>query len=105
MADRPHALTEMRRVLNCGGTLAVLEFSVPESPRLRALYLTYFRHILPAIGRIVSGDIQAYRYLNTSVEEFPPREQFSAMLRNTGFSQVSARLLTFGVAMLYLARK
>ena len=105
MADRPHALTEMRRVLNCGGTLAVLEFSVPESPRLRALYLTYFRHILPAIGRLVSGDIQAYRYLNTSVEAFPPREQFAAMLRNTGFSHVNSRLLTFGVAMLYLARK
>ena len=56
MDDRPRALTEMRRVLARGGTLAVLEFSLPESPRLRALYLTYFRHVLPAIGRLVSGD-------------------------------------------------
>ena len=105
MADRPRALGEMHRVLSRGGTLAVLEFSLPESARLRALYLTYFRHVLPAIGRLVSGDVQAYRYLNASVEAFPSRERFAAMLRDAGFAEVTNRLLTFGVAMLYLARK
>ena len=105
MADRPRALAEMHRVLSHGGTLAVLEFSLPESARLRALYLTYFRHVLPAIGQLVSGDGQAYRYLNASVEAFPSRKHFTAMLQDAGFAQVTTRLLTFGVAMLYLARK
>lgn len=105
MDDRPRALTEMRRVLARGGTLAVLEFSLPESPRLRALYLTYFRHVLPAIGRLVSGDGHAYRYLNASVETFPYGTRFVTMLRQAGFPEVTTRPLTFGVATLYLARK
>ena len=105
MADRPRALTEMHRVLRAGGTLAILEFSLPDSPRLRALYLAYFRHVLPAIGRLMSGDAQAYRYLNDSVEAFPAGEPFIALLRRVGFAEVITRRLTFGVATLYLARR
>ena len=72
---------------------------------MRALYLTYFRHVLPAIGRLVSGDGQAYRYLNASVETFPYGTRFVTMLRQAGFPEVTTRPLTFGVATLYLARK
>lgn len=105
MDDRPRALGEMYRVLAPGGTLAVLEFSLPASRRLRALYLAYFRHLLPAIGRLISGDAQAYRYLNDSVEAFPSGERFVALLRRAGFAEVTVRALTFGVATLYLARR
>lgn len=103
MADRPRALAEMHRVLKPGGTLAVLEFGLPKSPRLRALYLAYFRHMLPAIGRLISGDARAYRYLNNSVEAFPSSERFVTLLRRVGFTEVTKRALTFGVATLYLA--
>lgn len=105
MTDRPRALAEMHRVLGGGGTLAVLEFSLPASPRLRAAYLTYFRHVLPVIGRLLSGDADAYRYLNASVEAFPSAPRFATALRRAGFAEVAIRRLTFGVATLYLARK
>jgi demethylmenaquinone methyltransferase/2-methoxy-6-polyprenyl-1,4-benzoquinol methylase len=98
-------LRDMRRVLEPGGTLAVLEFSQPTAWPLRSLYLFYFKNILPRIGRMVSKDASAYTYLPNSVQAFPYGEAFAAKLREAGFQSVRVRPLTFGVASLYLAIK
>jgi len=98
-------LRDMRRVLELGGTLAVLEFSQPTAWPLRSLYLFYFKNILPRIGRMVSKDASAYTYLPNSVQAFPYGEAFAAKLREAGFKSVRVRPLTFGIASLYLAIK
>lgn len=98
-------LRDMRRVLQPGGSLAVLEFSQPTAWPLRGLYLFYFKNILPRIGRMVSKDASAYTYLPNSVQAFPYGEAFAAKLREAGFSSVRVRPLTFGIASLYLAIK
>jgi demethylmenaquinone methyltransferase/2-methoxy-6-polyprenyl-1,4-benzoquinol methylase len=98
-------LRDMRRVLEPGGTLAVLEFSQPTAWPLRSLYLFYFTNILPRIGRLVSKDASAYTYLPNSVQAFPYGEAFAAKLREAGFKSVRVRPLTFGIASLYLAIK
>jgi demethylmenaquinone methyltransferase/2-methoxy-6-polyprenyl-1,4-benzoquinol methylase len=98
-------LRDMRRVLQPGGTLAVLEFSQPTAWPLRSLYLFYFKNILPRIGRMVSKDASAYTYLPNSVQAFPYGEAFAAKLREAGFKSVRIRPLTFGIASLYLAIK
>ena len=98
-------LRDMRRVLEPGGTLAVLEFSQPTGWPLRSLYLFYFKNILPRIGRLVSKDASAYTYLPNSVQAFPYGEAFAAKLREAGFKSVRVRPLTFGIASLYLAIK
>jgi demethylmenaquinone methyltransferase/2-methoxy-6-polyprenyl-1,4-benzoquinol methylase len=98
-------LRDMRRVLEPGGTLAVLEFSQPTAWPLRSLYLLYFKNILPRIGRMVSKDASAYTYLPNSVQAFPYGEAFAAKLREAGFKSVRVRPLTFGIASLYLAIK
>jgi demethylmenaquinone methyltransferase / 2-methoxy-6-polyprenyl-1,4-benzoquinol methylase len=98
-------LRDMRRVLEPGGTLAVLEFSQPTEWPLRSLYLFYFKNILPRIGRMVSKDASAYTYLPNSVQAFPYGEAFAAKLREAGFKSVRVRPLTFGIASLYLAIK
>ena len=98
-------LRDMRRVLQPGGSLAVLEFSQPTSWPLRGLYLFYFKNILPRIGRLVSKDASAYTYLPNSVQAFPYGESFASKLREAGFSSVRVRPLTFGIASLYLAIK
>lgn len=101
VADVAGTLREIGRILKPGGRVLILEFSLPGNRVIRGLYLFYFRHILTRIGAIVSGDRDAYRYLNRTVEGFPRGEAFCLMLRDAGFESVRAHPLTFGVATLY----
>jgi demethylmenaquinone methyltransferase/2-methoxy-6-polyprenyl-1,4-benzoquinol methylase len=103
--DVDAALREMHRCLKSEGRALLLEFSLPSSALLRSLYLAYFRHVLPRIGAIVSGDSQAYRYLNQTVESFPYGEAFCDLMRNAGFHEVRSIPLTFGIATLYIGDK
>jgi len=99
------ACAEFRRALKPGGRLAILEFGLPVVSAVRPLYLWYFRHVLPRIGRAVSRHDAAYSYLPASVGEFPFGERFAAMLSREGFNNVRSRPLTFGIVYLYTAQK
>ena len=99
------ACDEIFRVLNSGGRLAVLEFAIPTTPGVRAAYLWYFNHVLPLIGKVVSRHNAAYGYLPASVGAFATPDEFVTILRQSGFSQISAVPLTFGIVYLYTAQK
>jgi demethylmenaquinone methyltransferase/2-methoxy-6-polyprenyl-1,4-benzoquinol methylase len=104
--QRPEvACAEMARVLRAGGRLAILEFGVPRIPGVSAIYLWYFRHLLPLIGRMISGHTGAYSYLPASVGTFPPPAEFMTLLRQAGFAEVRAIPLTLGIVYLYTAVK
>lgn len=104
LADRARGLSEMRRVLRNGGHLYVLEFSQPR-PWFRPLYYFYLRRVLPTIAGLVTGDRQAYVYLNKTIGEFPDCEALAAEIRDAGFTRVTARPMTFGVVALHEATK
>lgn len=99
------ACVELARALRSGGRLAILEFGVPRVPGISTLYLWYFKHLLPLVGRAVSGHTAAYSYLPASVGTFPPPAEFMGILRRSGFTDVRADPLTFGIVYLYTARK
>ncbi len=104
--DQPEvACREIARILRPGGILVILEFSLPRTSALRKLYLSYFRNVLPRIGRLISKHPSAYNYLPASVEAFPSPEEFSQQLRDAGFGTVRAVPLTFGVVYMFVAIK
>jgi demethylmenaquinone methyltransferase/2-methoxy-6-polyprenyl-1,4-benzoquinol methylase len=100
VGDPAAALAEVHRALKPGGRLAVLEFGTPRG-LAGVAYRFYFERLLPRIGRLVSGDGSAYTYLPRSVARFPTPEGFCALLEGAGFTRVSRRALTLGIAWLY----
>ena len=99
--DVPASLREMHRVLRPEGKTLILEFSMPKNPVVRFGHLFYLRYVLPLVGGIISGDYEAYRYLNTSIEAFPYGESFCSLMREAGFSTVRQYPVTFGIATIY----
>ena len=99
------SLAEMRRVLREGGTVYVLEFSKSDNNVLLGLFRIYFHNILPFVGKMISKDKGAYKYLPESVELFPSGEEFAGMLCRAGFHGVTMKRLTGGIATIYKAVK
>ena len=98
-------LCEMQRVLRKDGRLLVLELSEPTTFPLKQLYQWYSKAILPNIGRIVSHDKEAYKYLPRSIKAFPKAVQVRRILLDDGFSKVNIHRLTGGICTLYEAVK
>ncbi len=103
--DRAAGLGEMHRVLRSGGTLVILEFGVPAFAPFRALYLFYFRKVLPFIGRLVAGNERSYAYLPETVLAFPEPAEFERELEAAGFAAEPSLSLTLGIVRLYFARR
>jgi demethylmenaquinone methyltransferase / 2-methoxy-6-polyprenyl-1,4-benzoquinol methylase len=105
MASWPTAIAEMARVLRPGGSLFVLDFSIPSWPLIRPAYLFYLKKIMPRIAGMITGHRDAFEYLCGSIERFPSGQDMVALLTANGFSTANARPLSFGIATLYRANK
>lgn len=99
------ALTEMRRVLLPGGTILILEFSLPKNPILRFFHSFYLKKVLPFVGGVFSKNKEAYTYLQKTIDSFPYGKSFCDLLFKAGFQQVKDYPLSGGIATLYEGRK
>jgi demethylmenaquinone methyltransferase / 2-methoxy-6-polyprenyl-1,4-benzoquinol methylase len=97
------ALAEAHRVLKPGGRFLCLEFSVVDIAGLDRLYEIYSFNVIPAMGELVTGDGEPYRYLVESIRRFPRPQAFADMIAAAGFRRSTFRLLTGGVVALHSA--
>jgi demethylmenaquinone methyltransferase/2-methoxy-6-polyprenyl-1,4-benzoquinol methylase len=95
------ALGEAYRVLKPGGRFLCLEFSSVDVPGLETLYDAYSFTVMPAVGKVVTGDGAPYRYLAESIRTFPNQATFAAMIAECGFSRVSYRSLAGGIVAIH----
>lgn len=95
------ALAEFFRVLRPGSRFLCLEFSSVDVPGLDAVYDFYSFNVIPALGRAVAGNAEAYRYLVESIRRFPKPKALAETIAAAGFRQVSFQVLTGGVVALH----
>jgi demethylmenaquinone methyltransferase/2-methoxy-6-polyprenyl-1,4-benzoquinol methylase len=99
--DRAQTLNELARVVKPGGRIGMVEFGVPKSPILRALWRAHTRAGLPAIGRLVSPAwVEVGRFLGPNIEQLYEEEPDLARLwRAAGIKDVETRLMSFGAGL------
>lgn len=103
VTDIVAGLSEARRVLRPLGRFACLEFSQVQVPLLDTVYDRYSFGVLPRLGRVITGDADAYRYLAESIRRFPPQHELAQMIRDAGFARVRVHNLSGGIAAIHSA--
>lgn len=102
VADIRKALSEMSRVVKNGGSVVILDFSIPENRIFKSVYHLYFKKILPFIGMVISKKNGPYSYLPDSVMAFPRRDAFVELMKDAGISNVEYFDLSFGIVTVYV---
>ncbi len=108
--DDPAAtLSELARVVRPGGTIACLEFGLPEHPLVRAAWRAYVGVGLPTAGRLISpGWADVCDFLGDSIRDFWgtwPLERLLGAWRDAGVEDVESRSLTFGGGVVIWGRR
>jgi demethylmenaquinone methyltransferase/2-methoxy-6-polyprenyl-1,4-benzoquinol methylase len=98
-------LSEMLRVTRKDGKIIILEFSKPKKFPVKQAFYLYSKYFIPFFGKHISKDAKAYSYLPESVAAFPEGEEFKNILSQIGYRNVQSKLVSGGIATIYIAEK
>jgi demethylmenaquinone methyltransferase/2-methoxy-6-polyprenyl-1,4-benzoquinol methylase len=103
--DLRQAIQEIRRVLAPGGRLLSLDFNRPENPLVRAVYLSYLTVVGSALGTVLHGDPDTYRYIPESIRQYPGAHGVARLLEAEGFEAVRVMPVLGGLMAIHIAQK
>lgn len=108
--DPDAAVTELARVVRPGGTIASLEFCVPESPVWRAAWRAYTRVALPLGGLLTGGMpwFEVGRFLGPSIDEHYrryPLDWTVAAWERAGVADITVRRMSLGGGVVMWGRR
>ena len=98
--DLNKALSEAYRVLKPGGRYLCLEFSKIQNSSLDFIYKNYSK-LIPAIGKLVVGEDEPYKYLTKSIENFVNQEELINLMTENGFKKCTYRNLSGGIVSIH----
>jgi len=105
VADLAMCLAEQRRVLKPGGHFVSLDTTPPPATPLLPLLRFHLHTVIPALGTLIAGQTEAYRYLPDTTEGFLEPEKLAARLSSSGFEQVRFERRMLGTIAIHSARK
>lgn len=103
--DLDQALREQLRVLNPGGMMVSLDTTRPRNNLLSPFIRFHMNIIIPALGRMLTGQADAYTYLPDTSTNFLLAENLAERMASAGFRAVSFQRRMFGVVAIHWGRK
>ncbi len=99
------ALAEIARVLVPGGLLLSLDFNRPGHPVARSIYLAYLTIVGSALGTVLHGEPDTYRYIPESIRRYPGAAAVCGLIRQAGFRSCDHRRVLGGFMAIHSAVK
>lgn len=103
--NRANSFAEVYRVLKPGSKFGIVELTRPTGRLMKGLHSMYLHTMVPLVGRAITSNEAAYKYLCKSIEAFVPSEQIVRELQAAGFSDIEVVPQTFGIATIFFAKK
>lgn len=105
VSDIQQSLREQLRVLKTGGFMVALDTTRPAENKMQGLIHFYLNVIIPNLGRLITGEAEAYTYLPETTQSFLQAEQLEKILAQNGFQEVGFRRFMFGTIAIHWGRK
>lgn len=106
VVQRVEALDEFNRVLKKGGLVVILEFMKDENKNILKKMRDFYMHkILPYVGGAISKNLEAYKYLPNSIENFVTVKGMQDELKNAGFEIIYTKSFSMDISTLIIAKK